>query len=110
MSWGVDDVEAVIIPKAGGRSGLNRNTTFFFLIHEVGGSGSIMHFTQFVNLAGQLEDTFGGRGFSGIHVCENTDISVSGEVCHCLDLSSWVGDERRTGTDIARDLFEFGNL
>jgi hypothetical protein len=31
-----------------------------------------------VNLAGQLQDTFRGRGLAGVNVCEDTDVSVLG--------------------------------
>jgi hypothetical protein len=37
-----------------------------------------VNLTDLVNSTGQLEDTLGSGGFSGIHVGEDTDISVKG--------------------------------
>jgi len=37
-----------------------------------------MYFTGLMDLTGQFEDTLGGGGFTGIHMGENTDISIMG--------------------------------
>jgi hypothetical protein len=52
------------------------------LLHEVGGGGTIMDLTHFVDFAGELENAFGGRGLTRINVCENADVAVFGEVFH----------------------------
>jgi hypothetical protein len=37
-----------------------------------------MHFPDLVDLAGQLENALRSRGLAGIHVGEDTDVSVLG--------------------------------
>ncbi len=76
MSRGIDDVEAVVSPETSRRSRLNGNTALSFLFHKIGGGFAIMNFTGFVNFAGQLQDTFGGGGFTGVNVSEDANISV----------------------------------
>ena len=74
----------MVVPEAGGGSGLDGNPAFFFLVHEIGSCCPIMHFTQFMDLSGKLEDAFSRGRLAGIHVSEYTDIPVSGEFCHLL--------------------------
>jgi hypothetical protein len=52
------------------------------LIHEVCGCRTLMYFTDFVNLACQHQDSFGGGGFASIYVCEDANISIAGKVFH----------------------------
>ena len=37
---------------------------------------AIMHFPDFMNFTGELQNPLGGRGFTGIDVREDTDVSV----------------------------------
>jgi hypothetical protein len=37
-----------------------------------------VNFTDFVDFTGELEDTLGGSGFTGVNVSEDTDVSVKG--------------------------------
>ena len=78
MSRSIDDVKAVILPEAGNSGRLNGNTTFCLLFHEVCGGLAIVYFTGFVNHAGQLQDTFGCSGLTGVNVSEDADVSVFG--------------------------------
>ena len=73
---GIDDVEAVIIPEAGGRCGLNCDAALLLLFHKVGGCRTIMDFTDLVDLAGELQDTFSGRRLAGVYVGEDADVPV----------------------------------
>ena len=82
VSGGVDDVEAVVLPEAGGGGGLDGDAAFLLLLHEVGGGRAVVHLTDLVDLAGELEDALGGGGLARVHVGEDTDVSVKGEVCH----------------------------
>ena len=43
---------------------------------------AVVNFADFVNLAGEFEDAFGGGRFSGINVGENADVAVFSEVLH----------------------------
>lgn len=78
MSWGVDNVKAVIFPEATYRCRLDGNSALGFLIHEVGGGLTVVGFTGFVDTARQFEDTLGGGGFTRINVREDTNVSVFG--------------------------------
>jgi hypothetical protein len=37
-----------------------------------------VHFAKFVDLACELEDPLGGRGFAGVHVSEDADVAILG--------------------------------
>ena len=91
VTWSVDDVEAVWVrlvlllsawPEASSRSGLNGDTTLLLLFHEVSRCSTVVHFAELVDLTGELEDTLGCGGLTSIHVGEDADISVFGQVCH----------------------------
>jgi hypothetical protein len=79
---GVDDVEAVVLPEAGGRRRLDRDAALLLLDHEVRGRSAVVNLTDLVDLAGQLEDALGGGGLARVHVSENPDVSLLGEVVH----------------------------
>ena len=87
MPRGINDIHPMTIPETSSGSGLDGNSSFCFLLHEVGGGLAIVNLTCFVNLSGKLEDTLGGRGLACIHVGEDADITVFAEVCHgnCLE-------------------------
>jgi len=73
----------MIIPLTAGCSGLDSDTTLLLLVHEVGRCRAIVHFTDFVNLAGELEDAFGGSGFTGVNVGKDANIPITIQVSHC---------------------------
>jgi hypothetical protein len=52
------------------------------LIHEVHGGCAIVHFTDFVDLAGEFENAFGGGRFARVNVGENADVAVFAKVLH----------------------------
>jgi hypothetical protein len=83
VSRGIDDIQAVVVPLATGCRGLDSNAALLFLIHEVGGGCTVVHFTNFVNLAGELQNSLGGRCFTGVNMGENADIAVTLQVSHC---------------------------
>jgi hypothetical protein len=72
----------VVGPEASGGGGLDGDSAFGFLIHEIHGGCAIVHFADFVNLAGELENAFGGGRFARINVGENADVAVFAEVLH----------------------------
>ena len=82
VAGGVDDVELVALPEAGGGGGLDGDAALGFLFHEVHGGGAVVHFTDFVDLAGELENALGGGRLARIDVGENADVAVFGEVLH----------------------------
>ena len=78
VSRGVDDVQAVAVPFTGGGGGLDGDAALLLLLHEVGGGLAVVYLAGLVDLAGELENAFRGRGLAGIHVGEDTDVSVLG--------------------------------
>ena len=78
----IDDIQSVIVPFTAGGSRLNRNTTLLLLIHEVGGRRTIVDFTDFVDLAGELQNPLGGGGFTGVNMGKNADVPITVQVCH----------------------------
>ena len=84
VAGSVDDVELVSVPEAGGCGGLDGDAAFGFLLHEVHGGGAVVDLADFVNFAGEFENTLGGGGFAGVNVGENADVAIFGEVLHCL--------------------------
>ena len=71
----IDDVDTMSFPMSRRSSGRDRNATFLFLGHPVHGSSAIMNFADFMNSAGVEKDSFCCRGFTGIDVGHDTNIS-----------------------------------
>ncbi|MFT6864260.1 MAG: hypothetical protein ACJAVK_002824, partial [Akkermansiaceae bacterium] len=82
VPWSIDDVHAITVPETSRGSGLNGNSPLSFLDHEIGRGLAIVDLTRFVNFTGELEDPLGGRGLSGINVCEDANVTVFTEVYH----------------------------
>ena len=95
VAGGVDDIQTMLVPEAGGRCRLDGDAALTFLIHEIGGGGAIMDFTDLMDLAGQLEDALGGRGLARVDVGENADVPVACEVCHmCSQYPAAIRNDR----------------
>ena len=71
-----------VVPEAGGGRRLNGDAALLLLIHEVCGCRTIMNFTDLVDFAGELQNSFGGGRFARIYVGKDTDIPVAGQVFH----------------------------
>jgi hypothetical protein len=80
VTWGVDDVNTVIIPSASGGSGSDGDTTLLFLFHPVHGGSTLVDLTDLVGLSSVEKNTFGGGGLSSINVSHDTDITVESKV------------------------------
>ena len=75
VPWGIDDVDTIAFPVAGGCSGGNGNTAFLFLNHPVHGSSAIMNFANLVVYTGIKQDTFRGCCLTCIDVSHDADVS-----------------------------------
>ena len=85
----VDDVDRDVAPLAGGRGGGDRDAALLLLLHPVHGGGAFMDFADLVSAARVIQDALGGRGFTGIDVGHDADISHLFErysACHKLQL------------------------
>ena len=76
VAGGVDDVQAVIVPEAGGCCRSDRDATLLLLLHPVHGGSAFMHFADLVGLAGVVKDTLGSRGLAGIDVRHDAEIAI----------------------------------
>ena len=71
---GIDDVDAMTLPVAGGSGRGNGDTSFLLLLHPVHRSCALMGLAQLMGLSGIEQDTLGCRGLTGINVRHNADI------------------------------------
>ncbi len=78
VSGGVNNVKAVPFPETAHRCWLNGNTALSFLLHKVGSGFTFVNLPELVDSTGELENTLGSGGFTGINVGEDTNVSVKG--------------------------------
>ena len=76
VARGVDDVDAVILPRAGGRRGGDGDAALLLLLHPVHGGGALVHLADLVGLAGVVEDALGRGGLAGVDVRHDADVAV----------------------------------
>ena len=87
----IDDVDADVLPGAGGRGGGDGDAALLLLLHPVHGRRTLMHFSDTVRDARIEEDAFGRRRLSGVDVRHDPDIPATIQrysACHSLDLLS----------------------
>ena len=88
VARGIDDVDLELVlgvvgltaPEAGGSSGLDGDTTFLLLRHEVHGGGAVVGLADLVVLTGVEQNTLGSGGLAGINVGHDADIADVVEV------------------------------
>jgi hypothetical protein len=72
----IDNIQPVILPECRGRSRLNGDAALLFLVHKVSGRCAIVDFTDLVDLASNVQDSFCGRCFTRINMGEYSNISI----------------------------------
>ena len=84
MPWGVDDINSMLFelfvharPKTGRRCRSNSNAALLLLLHPIHGSCAIMDFTKLVRQASVEKNTLSGRGFTRVHMGDNTNIPIT---------------------------------
>jgi hypothetical protein len=65
----------VVFPEAHGSGRSDRDSTLLLLDHPVHGRIAVMNFAYFVTFTGVVENSFGGRRFTGIDVSHDADIT-----------------------------------
>ena len=75
MARGVYDVYAVSQPLACGDGGGDCDTPFSFIRHPVHGGFTVMHLSHFMKAARVVENTLGNRGFTGVYMGDDADVS-----------------------------------
>ena len=75
MAGGVDDVDLVVVPEAGGCRGGNGDTALLFLSHPVHGGRAIVDLTDLVRNTGVKQNALCCRGLSRIDVSHDADVA-----------------------------------
>ena len=75
MAGGINNIDAVIFPKTSGGGGSNGNAALFLLLHPVHRGLAVMHFADFMFLAGIKKHALGDGCLAGVNVGHDADIS-----------------------------------
>ena len=80
VAGGVDDVDLVVFPEAGGGRGGNGDPALLLLLHPVHGGGAVVHLTDLVADTGVVEDALRRRRLAGVDVRHDADVADLGQV------------------------------
>ena len=72
----VDDVETLVLPESGRRGRRDGDAALLLLLHPVHGRGAVVHFADFMRLAGIIEDALSRRRLPGINVGHDAEIAI----------------------------------
>ena len=75
MARRVDDVDAMLLPLAGGRGGGDRDAALLLLLHPVHDRAALVDLAHLVGAAGVIEDALGRRRLSGVDVRHDADVA-----------------------------------
>ncbi len=75
VSWGINQIHAVIFPVTGCGSSRDSDSTLAFLFHPVHGCGAVMNFTNFVFATCVKQHAFGNGCFSRINMCKDSKVT-----------------------------------
>ena len=75
VTGGVDDVDLVVLPEAGGCCGGNGNTSLLLLSHPVHSGSAVVGLTDLVVNTGVEQNALSGGGLTGVDVRHNTDVA-----------------------------------
>ncbi len=81
----VEDVDAMVVPRAGGGRRRDGDAPLLLLDHPVHLSGALVHLTDLVRLARVVQDPLRRRGLARVDVGHDPDVagSVEGEIALC---------------------------
>ena len=72
----MDDVDAAVLPEAGGGGGGDGDAALLFLLHPVHGGFAVVGLADLVRHAGVEKDTLGGGGLAGVDMGHDADIAL----------------------------------
>ena len=84
VARGVDDVDPVLFPEAGGSGGGDGDATLLLLLHPVHSGCAFVNLANLVRFARIEQDTLGCRGFTSVDMGHNANVS-----CHLKGYFSW---------------------
>jgi hypothetical protein len=76
VTGGIDDVQAGVVPEAGGGGGGYGYAALLFLLHPVHDGRAVMHLSQPVRDTGVEENAFGCCGLAGVNMGHEADIAM----------------------------------
>ena len=94
VSGRVDDVDAVIVPEAGGRGRGDRDPALLLLGHPVHRRGAFVNLAHFIGAPSVIEDALGRGRLAGIDMRHDADVSVPLEGCCARHESNSAGATR----------------
>ena len=80
VAGGVDDVDLVVVPEAGGRRGGDGDAALLLLLHPVHGGRTVVDLADLVADPGVVQDALGRRGLAGVDVRHDADVADLVEV------------------------------
>ena len=75
VTRGIDDVDLVVGPEAGGCGGGDADAAFLFLRHPVGGRLAVVDLADAVGASGEIEHSLRGGGLAGIDVRDDSYVA-----------------------------------
>ena len=75
VAGGVDNVDGLVQPMAGGHGRSDGDAPFLFFGHPIHDRLTVMDLPDFIGFAGIIEDALGQSGLAGIDVGHNADVS-----------------------------------
>src|SRR5699024_7441367 len=85
VAGGVDDVDLVVMPVAGGGRGGDGDPALLLLRHPVHRGGALVGVTDLVVDAGVVQDPLGGSGLAGVDVRHDADVADLAQVGQDVD-------------------------
>ena len=82
MPRGVDDVDLVVPPVAGGGRRGDGDPALLLLLHPVHGCFAVVHLADPVGFSRVEKDPLGRRGFARVDVRDDPDVAYGAEFCH----------------------------
>ena len=76
VTWGVNDVDAMLAPHGGSGSCSNGDAALLFLHHVVHDRCTFVHFADLVGLAGVIQHALSRGGFACINVRHDADVAI----------------------------------
>ena len=86
VSGGVDDINDVVVPGGADSGGGDGYAALPFLGHPIGGGVAVVNLADLVGLAGIIEDTLGGCGFTRVDVGDNARVPHFCQIKVCHDV------------------------
>ncbi|MBA7567338.1 hypothetical protein ES708_09048 [subsurface metagenome] len=75
MPRGIDDVDAVLLPVAGGRRRRDGNAPLLLLLHPVHHRRALIHLADFIGTTSVIEYALGDGGLTRVNVSDNSNIA-----------------------------------